>query len=96
MVLWPLDAADDVALLIHGAKQLASTYEHVGGALAVTTEDSRSNDELNHKRLVRPLILYCSGSISHALTVVYDLCVRDYVSVLVPSPNMPSDAKMLL
>ena len=89
MVLWPLDMTDDVALLIHGAKRLASTYDHARGTLSITPIDpsnvGKSKDKLDHTRLVHPLSLLCSYLIPHALTVVYYLCERDHVSVLVPA-----------
>ena len=99
MVLWPLDTTDDVALLIHGAKRLASTYDHARGTLSITPVDpsdaGKSKDELDHTRLVRPLSPLCSYLIPHALTVVYYLCERDHVNVLVPAPTICSDTMML-
>jgi hypothetical protein len=66
LVLWPLDAADDVALLVHGAKRLASSHDR--GPLT-----DRNGQGIDHIRLV------CNSSelysfLAHPKIVVCHLC----------------------
>ena len=46
LVLWPLDAADDVALLVHGAKRLANSSDR--GKFMAQNVNSQ-NDRMSHR-----------------------------------------------
>lgn len=84
LILWPLDAADDVALLVHGAKRLANTGDRglariPNGVSHLDYCSHHDNGNRDHVRLVR-VVLSINGFTPHQRLVVCYLRKRDHVN----------------